>query len=620
VERTAHNSETQTQCFLQKKYCEKALLHLTEEKLNEKPSNKTNYLNFSEETNSNIFTLFPTQVNKKSLRWDNLLYVPVELNHENEVIFRENLLWERKNNSLDNIKKFCFNWLVERFQLYSDLKKRETFEETLFGVKDIGKEELLEEMVREKEIQVLKSEESGKPVTIETIEMYVFSLSRQILEEIHLFEKFDFIGLLNLINQYKYGFNMEGEQAESKAKTGQKKFLNEFFIPIELDINTEDIVIKDYFEFDILNEYQQPEDIASQLVKDLEIPCKYTKKISMNIRRQIRDFLFNSVQGIQQRKERILDLEKNTFQLNTSQNHPTKKSMFGVLTKPNKNSVSKESIPVVINSPLTNMLHTMTETGITNRESKHHKPPFFRNRSNNNFNSLIINNKSLDHIDADNKRFFKHNIEKTVFHDEKRESLYIVKTALKKIENENIITINKDIIEKYAGVGQHIYFDSFERRSSLKKNNKGLAQGQDYDLIIINKNRLLTKSISDNTNNESRSISCHSHSNNLKEDHDKVNGWNHQPKDDLASDLDKEKSSYTENSDSLLKKKRENMKKVVSYSSGSLLENATSYITSSVPNHKVNREERNENLTEIEEEIKKQDSSEDEESEIVLLV
>lgn len=51
---------------------------------------------------------------KLGLRWDKLLYIPISLAYENELI-RDEILWERENSDVGMIKHFSVIWLQEKF-------------------------------------------------------------------------------------------------------------------------------------------------------------------------------------------------------------------------------------------------------------------------------------------------------------------------------------------------------------------------------------------------------------------------------------------------------------------------------------------------------------------------
>lgn len=101
------------------------------------------YTHFSNLNNNKLFTLFPAIENKKHMRWDNLLLIPIYVNHENTVIFRDFILWDKESSDVSFIREFCYSWLLERFHLYEELKKKNdknTFsynnDDTSFSVKE----------------------------------------------------------------------------------------------------------------------------------------------------------------------------------------------------------------------------------------------------------------------------------------------------------------------------------------------------------------------------------------------------------------------------------------------------------------------------------------------------
>lgn len=101
--------------------------------------------------------------------------------------------------------------------------------------------------------------------------MYSFSLSRQIIEEIELFKKIDFIGLLKLVNSFKhstledlnidnknfYANPTDNKDLSNKKDSIKENFCNEFIITININLETELINLKDSFSFDLLSEYTQ---------------------------------------------------------------------------------------------------------------------------------------------------------------------------------------------------------------------------------------------------------------------------------------------------------------------------------------------------------------------------
>lgn len=61
--------------------------------------------------------MYPKITSTKHLRWDNLILIPLKLNHDNTVVFQEDILWNLSENSPDMIRDFAFDWVRERFGL-----------------------------------------------------------------------------------------------------------------------------------------------------------------------------------------------------------------------------------------------------------------------------------------------------------------------------------------------------------------------------------------------------------------------------------------------------------------------------------------------------------------------
>lgn len=84
--------------------------------------------------------------------------------------------------------------------------------------------------------------------------MYSFALSKQILQEIEVYKKLDFVELLKLVKNYLY-FSSIGSSNEIYYKKSTVN--NEYLITIRLDLDYKEIMIKDSFEYDLLSDYSK---------------------------------------------------------------------------------------------------------------------------------------------------------------------------------------------------------------------------------------------------------------------------------------------------------------------------------------------------------------------------
>ena len=101
----------------------------------------------------------------------------------------------------------------------------------------------------------------------------------------------------------------------------------------------------------------------------------------------------------------------------------------------NVNSLNQKSNEVLLNGKLIDLLGELKESYGTNSGIKHHKPNFMKNKSN---YYEDIRNQQL-----------KSNKNKTVLHDEKYESLFVVRTVIDTnlINYERVICYKKDLLD-----------------------------------------------------------------------------------------------------------------------------------------------------------------------------
>jgi hypothetical protein len=98
---------------------------------------------------------------KLALRWDQLLYIPISLVYENEVI-RDEILWSRENNDVGMIKQFSVVWLQEKFhELIKEKSKSNPDRRRLFPYPKSNRYDRLD---------ILYEGELEFPVSAETIE------------------------------------------------------------------------------------------------------------------------------------------------------------------------------------------------------------------------------------------------------------------------------------------------------------------------------------------------------------------------------------------------------------------------------------------------------------------
>lgn len=250
--------------------------------------------------------------------------------------------------------------------------------------------------------------------------------------------------------------------------------------------------------------YPRPEEIATVLVQDLELPQYYSKVISLEIRKEIRTYLFNLVSTIQDKKELYLEIEKNnTSQLFNSINKRSENAgignrvKFGVINKSESSLLKDSTINKIMSSSLVNELDNYIESCITNKNNKHHKPHFFKNtynktESNTNRKETLTSNFNVNNTKNSGKNIDSEDNTKTnvILNTNNTNNLNSSRIMVNKnnkvpfinLENNNIFSnLNKD---KSTSNNKN----SHNSKSSLKSNKqKSLFYDDECNTLLIDK-------------------------------------------------------------------------------------------------------------------------------------
>ena len=210
----------------------------------------------------------------EDLMWYNLIYVELKFKIEGkktyiynffsiflEFMFKEELLWDKRNKEPIEIKKFMLEFIREK---------------------------LLDE---ENDIEYQKGISC---VTLDVLDLYAEFATKIMLDKIYFYDQFHPELLIR-----------KGIFSEEKAKT-----INEFYIPIDININIDGIHYIDNLEWDILNEDMIPEKFAENLVKDEKLKHSFIIPISYQIRRGIHYYVYDLFKNLAYNFEKYVGDEK----------------------------------------------------------------------------------------------------------------------------------------------------------------------------------------------------------------------------------------------------------------------------------------------------------------------
>ena len=230
------------------------------------------------------------------------------------------------------------------------------------------------ELIREKLLDEENPEKYQKGISIVTIDMldyYAEYATKILLDKIYFYEHFHPEILIR-----------KGLFSDIECEN-----INEFYIPIEINLTIDGISYIDNLNWDILNQEFLPEKFAEIIVKDEKLNNSFIVPISYQIRRGIHNYIFDLFKNITKNYEKYEQEnclgEKKQVKM-TRHREDTKKNIATFL----------------FDTKLTNLLGKKRKTKININEDI--LPNFLRNK--NEENNLAINFKGAKNIIKSNKK------------------------------------------------------------------------------------------------------------------------------------------------------------------------------------------------------------------------
>ena len=296
----------------------------------------------------------------EDLMWYNLIYVELKFKIEGkktyiynffsiflEFMFKEELLWDKRNKEPIEIKKFMLEFIREK---------------------------LLDE---ENDIEYQKGISC---VTLDVLDLYAEFATKIMLDKIYFYDQFHPELLIR-----------KGIFSEEKGKT-----INEFYIPIDININIDGIHYMDNLEWDILNQDMIPEKFAENLVKDEKLKHSFIIPISYQIRRAIHYYVYDLFKNLAYNFEKYVGDEKimaNEKQIKITRHKDNTKS----------------NIPTFLfDTKLSKLLGKKREIKSDRKDEDSFLPNFLKNKKEE--SNIIIDCKGIKNTSKSNKKSDKKKI------------------------------------------------------------------------------------------------------------------------------------------------------------------------------------------------------------------
>ena len=148
-------------------------------------------------------------------------------------------------------------------------------------------------------------------VTLDVLDSYADFATKKLLDEIYFYEKFHPELLI------KKGLLLDNNNSSSSTSEDDDKKITEYFIPIEINVNLNDINYNDNVTWDLLNNDLIPEIFAENTVKDENLPNEFILPIAYQIRKGIHYYVYELFKNIAKNyqkyeQEYYLENDKNS--------------------------------------------------------------------------------------------------------------------------------------------------------------------------------------------------------------------------------------------------------------------------------------------------------------------
>lgn len=176
-------------------------------------------------------------------------------------MLKEEFLWDKRNKEPKEIKKF------------------------------------MAELIREKLLDEENPSEYQKGisyVTLDALDFYAEFATKILLDKIYFYEH----------------FHPEKYIRKGLFSNMNTKIVNEFLIPIDININIDGIDYEDHLNWDILNRDLNPEKFAENIVKDEKLKHSFIVPISYQIRRGIHCYVYDLFKNFSNNFEKYVGDEK----------------------------------------------------------------------------------------------------------------------------------------------------------------------------------------------------------------------------------------------------------------------------------------------------------------------
>ena len=246
------------------------------------------------------------------------------------------------------------------------------------------------EFLREKLLDIENPNEYQKGisyVTLDILDFYAEFATKILLDKIYFYDHF---------------------HPELLIKKGlfsnfNNKTINEFFIPIDINISIDGVNYNDNLNWDILNLDMTPEKFAEILVKDENLNNNFVIPISYQIRRGIHYYIYNLFKNLAYNYDKYIEDEKILGE--DKQMKKTRHSIEG-----------QKNIPTFLfDTKLTDLLGKKRNIKIDENDDDLYLPQFLRNKREE--PNIVIDNKTNKNITKSNKNKKKAKIMTMIEHD-----------------------------------------------------------------------------------------------------------------------------------------------------------------------------------------------------------
>lgn len=263
------------------------------------------------------------------------------------------------------------------------------------------------ELIREKLLDEENPSEYQKGiscVTLDVLNYYAEFATKILLDKIYFYEHF---------------------HPEKLIRNGlfsdmNTKIVNEFFIPIDINITIDGIDYTDHLKWDILNEDLNPEKFAENIVKDEKLKHSFIVPISYQIRRGIHSYVYDLFKNISNNFEKYIGDEKILAD---------EKQIKMTRNKDN----SKTNIPTFLfDTKLSKLLGKKREIQLDRNDEDNFLPNFLKNKKEE--NNIVIDCKGSKNVSKSTKKSDKKKAKKMNIIEHDKQS-----TTVEEFEEKEII-------------------------------------------------------------------------------------------------------------------------------------------------------------------------------------